>query len=176
MMDTNRGIIMINTGNGKGKSTSAFGLALRAVGHDQNVCIIQFMKGDIDTGEYRAFAKYLPQVRFEATGSTDFVDRDNPSPMDLDEADRGMQLAKEALQGDYQLVILDEINVAIDFGLVSTESVLRLVQQRAPHVSVMLTGRQAPESLRQAADMVSEITEIKHHFYSGVAAKPGIEY
>jgi len=175
-MDMNRGIIMINTGNGKGKSTSAFGLALRAIGHEHRVCIIQFMKGDIDTGEYRAFAQFLPQVRFEATGSTDFVDRDNPSPLDLDEADRAMLLAEEALQGDFQLVILDEINVAIDFGLVSTESVIRLLQKRAPYVSVMLTGRNAPESLRQAADMVSEITEIKHHYYSGIPAKAGIEY
>lgn len=175
-MSEDKGLILVNTGNGKGKSTSAFGLALRALGHDQKVCIIQFMKGDTSNGEFRAFKEHLPMVRFEATGSTNFVDRDNPDPLDLDEAERGLALAKEALNGSYDLVILDEINVAMDFGLLSIEAVLRLLDGKAEATSVMLTGRNAPERIRERADMVSEITEVKHHFYQGVPAKPGIEF
>jgi len=175
-MSTTKGLVMINTGNGKGKSTAAFGLALRALGRDMKVCIIQFMKGELDTGELHAFRTYLPMVRVEPTGTASFVDRDNPSPADLDEAQRGMKLAAEALSGSYDLVILDEINVAISFGLVSLESVLRLIEGKAPLAHLLLTGRDAPQRLREAADMVSVIEDEKHHFYKGIPAQPGIEY
>jgi len=175
-MSNTHGLIMINTGNGKGKSTAAFGLALRALGREMKVCIIQFMKGELDTGELHAFRTWLPMVRIEPTGTADFVDRDNPSPADLDEAKRGMNLAREALGGAYDLVILDEINVAIDFGLISLESVLRLLESKNPKTHVLLTGRDAPQRLREAADMVSVIKDEKHHFYKGIPAQPGIEH
>jgi len=175
-MSETHGLIMINTGDGKGKSTAAFGLALRALGRDMKVCIIQFMKGDTDTGERYALQRFLPMVRLESTGTDTFVDRDNPSPADLSEADRGMNLAQEVLGEEYDLVILDEINVAISFGLVSLESVLRLLAQKPTAMHLLLTGRDAPQRLREAADMVSVIQDEKHHFYKGIPAQPGIEY
>ena len=171
-----KGLIMVNTGDGKGKSTAAFGLALRALGHDMRVCIISFMKGDLSSGELRAFRELLPMVRFEPTGTADFVDRDNPAAADLDEAARGMKLAAEAFAGEYDMVILDEINVAVDFGLVSLEALLRLLESKPPAMHVVLTGRSAAQRVLDIADTVSIIEEGKHHFYKGIAAQPGIEH
>jgi len=167
---------MVNTGDGKGKTTAALGLALRAVGHGQQVCIIQFMKGDPNYGELQALRQYLPMIRLESTGTTDFVDRDNPTPTDLDEAERGIVMAEEAVQQGYNLVILDEINVAIDFGLIPLERVLRLIKNRPPHSHLLLTGRYAPQPLLDLADTVSTISDTKHHFYKGIPAQPGIEH
>ena len=172
-----RGIVMVNTGDGKGKSTAAFGLALRAVGHDKKVMIVQFMKGNDQYGEVQAVRKYLPMIRLEQTGTENFVDKYNPEEIDVEEAQRGFALGLEAVKsGDYDLVILDEINVAMDFDLVSVEKVLALIESKAEKTDLLLTGRYAPQSIREVADMVTEMGEIKHHFYAGFPAKPGIEY
>lgn len=172
-----RGIVMVNTGDGKGKSTAAFGLALRAVGHDKKVMIVQFMKGNDQYGEVQAVRKYLPMIRLEQTGTENFVDKYNPEEIDVEEAQRGVALGLEAVKsGDYDLVILDEINVAMDFDLVSVEKVLALIESKAEKTDLLLTGRYAPQSIREVADMVTEMGEIKHHFYAGFPAKPGIEY
>lgn len=172
-----RGIVMVNTGDGKGKSTAAFGLALRAVGHEKKVMIVQFMKGNDQYGEVQAVRKYLPMIRLEQTGTENFVDKYNPEEIDVEEAQRGVALGLEAVKsGDYDLVILDEINVAMDFDLVSVEKVLALIESKAEKTDLLLTGRYAPQSIREVADMVTEMGEIKHHFYAGFPAKPGIEY
>ncbi len=172
-----RGIVMVNTGDGKGKSTAAFGLALRAVGHDKKVMIVQFMKGNDQYGEVQAVRKYLPMIRLEQTGTENFVDKYNPEEIDVEEAQRGVALGLEAVKsGDYDLVILDEINVAMDFDLVSVEKVLALIESKAEKTDLLLTGRYAPQSIREVADMITEMGEIKHHFYAGFPAKPGIEY
>ncbi len=172
-----RGIVMVNTGDGKGKSTAAFGLALRAVGHNKKVMIVQFMKGNDQYGEVQAVRKYLPMIRLEQTGTENFVDKYNPEEIDVEEAQRGFALGLEAVKsGDYDLVILDEINVAMDFDLVSVEKVLALIESKAEKTDLLLTGRYAPQSIREVADMVTEMGEIKHHFYAGFPAKPGIEY
>jgi cob(I)alamin adenosyltransferase len=176
--EARRGLVMILTGNGKGKTTSAFGQALRAIGHGDRVLIIQFMKGSENYGEFLAAREYLAgHLTIEQHGLDRFVDKGNPLPEDIELAGRGMARAREALaQGDYGLVVLDEINVALDFGLISLADVQEALASRKPGVDVVLTGRYAPGALVQAADMVSEILDIKHHYAEGVPAREGIEF
>jgi cob(I)alamin adenosyltransferase len=179
MMDTGRrGLVMVLTGNGKGKTTSAFGQALRAIGHGAKVLVIQFMKGSEEYGELKAARQHLGGVlTVEQHGLHRFVDKANPRPEDIDLARRGLAKAKEALAGgEYGLVVLDEINVALDFGLIGLADVQEALASRRPHVDVILTGRYAPTELVQAADMVSEVLDIKHHYADGIPAREGIEF
>jgi len=171
-----RGLVMVITGNGKGKTTSAFGQALRAIGQGYKVCMIQFMKGR-KYGEVIAGEKYLPDLTFYQFGLDSFVMRDNPAGVDVQMARQGFEKAKEVVSsGEYDMVILDEINVAVDFGLIPEEEVLQLIKNKPSHVDLLLTGRYASEKLREIADMVSEVTEIKHHYNAGIKDRAGIEY
>jgi len=171
-----RGLVMVITGNGKGKTTSAFGQALRAIGQGYKVCMIQFMKGR-KYGEVIAGEKYLPDLTFYQFGLDSFVMRDNPAGIDVQLARQGFEKAKEVVSsGEYDMVILDEINVAVDFGLIPEEEVLQLIKNKPSHVDLLLTGRYASEKLREIADMVSEVTEIKHHYNAGIKERAGIEY
>lgn len=171
-----RGLIMVITGNGKGKTTSAFGQALRAMGQGYRVCIIQFMKGRA-YGEVLAARKFLPDLELYQYGLDSFVMRDNPAPVDVKLARQGLDKAREVItNGKFDMVILDEINVAADFKLLPEEEVLELVQRKPPELDLVLTGRYAPERLREMADMVSEVTEIKHHYAAGIKDRAGIEY
>lgn len=171
-----RGLVMVITGNGKGKTTSAFGQALRAIGQGYKVCMIQFMKGR-KYGEVIAGEKYLPDLTFYQFGLDSFVMRDNPAGIDVQLARQGFEKAKEVVSsGEYDMVILDEINVAVDFGLIPEEEVLQLIKNKPSHVDLLLTGRYASEKLREIADMVSEVTEIKHHYNAGIKDRAGIEY
>lgn len=173
---TKRGLVMVITGNGKGKTTSAFGQALRAIGQGYRVCIIQFMKGR-KYGEVIAAEKYLPDLTFYQFGLDSFVMRDNPAGVDVDLAQQGFKKAKEVISsGAYNMVILDEINVAVDFGLISEEEVLDLIKNKPPELDLLLTGRYASPKLREIADLVSEVTEIKHHYNAGIKDRAGIEY
>lgn len=171
-----RGLVMVITGNGKGKTTSAFGQALRAIGQGYRVCMIQFMKGR-KYGEVIAGEKYLPDLTFYQFGLDSFVMRDDPAGVDVELARQGFAKAKEIVNsGEYDMVILDEINVAVDFGLIPEEEVLQLIKNKPPNVDLLLTGRYASEKLREIADMVSEVTEIKHHYQAGIKDRAGIEY
>ena len=171
-----RGLVMVITGNGKGKTTSAFGQALRAIGHGYKVCIIQFMKGR-KYGEIIAAEKYLPNVTIIQSGLDSFVMKDNPAPIDIDLARQGFKKAREIVESrEYDLVILDEINVAVDFNLISERQVIDLIEQKPPDVSLLLTGRYASDKIEEAADMVSDITEVKHHYNVGIKGQAGIEY
>ncbi len=171
-----RGLVMVYTGNGKGKTTAALGLALRAVGHGFAVHVIQFMKGSSTYGEIVAL-KYLPGVTVEQFGLETFVNKANPSPEDKALAANGLARAREVVAaGEHDLVILDEINVAVDFNLIPIEDVLTLVRERPAHVDLVLTGRYARPELVREADMVSEVLEIKHHYEAGVPAREGIEF
>lgn len=172
------GMLLVVTGNGKGKTTSAFGQALRAVGHGAKVLIIQFMKGSDRYGEVQAVRRHLSEyVLIEQYGREQFVDKANPASEDLRLAQRGLARAREALaSGEFGLVILDEVNVAVDFGLVTAQDLLKTVEARESGVDVMVTGRYAPPAIVQAADLVSEVLDIKHPFTEGVAARVGIEY
>jgi cob(I)alamin adenosyltransferase len=171
-----RGLVQVYTGNGKGKTTAAFGQALRAVGQGFRVCIIQFMKGR-KYGEFLAAERYLPNLTVRISGLDSFVMRDNPAPLDIELAKQGLALAREAVaSGDYEMVILDEINVAVDFKLIPVADVIDLIQTRPPAVDLILTGRYAPPEIIALADTVSEIREIKHHYNAGIKDRAGIEY
>lgn len=171
-----RGLVMVVTGNGKGKTTSAFGQSLRAIGQGYRVCMIQFMKGR-KYGEVLAAEKYLPNFTYYQFGLDSFVMRDNTAPIDIDLAKEGLERAKEIINsGEFDMVILDEINVAVYFNLIPKDEVMKMVRNKPSDVDVMLTGRYAFDELKEFADMVSEVTEIKHHYAAGIKDRAGIEY
>jgi cob(I)alamin adenosyltransferase len=171
-----KGLVLVITGNGKGKTTSALGQALRAIGHGYRVCMVQFMKGK-QYGEIIAAEKYLPNFKVFQYGLDSFVMRENPAPIDVELARQGLEIARRLIRSDeYDLVILDEINVAVDFKLIPLEEVLELVRTKPPELDLVMTGRYAPEELRELADMVSEVREIKHHYAAGIKSREGIEF
>ena len=171
-----KGLVQVYTGNGKGKTTAAFGQALRAVGQGFRVCIIQFMKGR-KYGEFLAAERCLPNLTVRLSGLDSFVMRDNPAPLDIELAKQGLALAREAVvSGDYEMVILDEVNVAVDFKLIPVADVIDLIRTRPPAVDLILTGRDAAPEIIALADTVSEILEVKHHYNAGIKDRAGIEY
>jgi len=171
-----KGLVQVYTGNGKGKTTAAFGQALRAVGQGYRVCIIQFMKGR-KYGEFLAAEKHLPNLTIHLSGLDSFVMRENPAPLDIELAHRGLDLARQAIaSGDYDMVILDEINVAADFKLVPLDDIIALIKNKPASLDLILTGRYAPPEIVAIADTVSEIKEVRHHYNAGVKDRPGIEF
>jgi cob(I)alamin adenosyltransferase len=171
-----RGLVMVITGNGKGKTTAAFGQALRAIGQNYNVFVLQFMKGR-KYGEFIAAEKYLPRLTIRMSGLDSFVMRDNPAAIDIELAEKGLDIARKAiLSGKYDMVILDEINVALDFKLINLKEVIDLIKNKPPALNLILTGRYAPEGIIKLADTVSEVKEIKHHYAAGIKDRAGIEY
>jgi cob(I)alamin adenosyltransferase len=171
-----KGLIQVYTGDGKGKTTAAFGQALRAIGQGYRVCVIQFMKGR-KYGEYLAAEKYLPNLTVHLSGLDSFVMRENPAPLDIELARQGLAIAREAIaSGDYDMVILDEINVAADFRLISVADVADLITSKPAAVDLILTGRYAAPEIIALADTVSEIREVRHHYAAGVKERAGIEY
>jgi cob(I)alamin adenosyltransferase len=170
------GRVQVYTGAGKGKTTAALGLALRALGHGFSVYLIQFMKGDPDYGELRAIEK-LTNFTFKQCGRPNFVDREHPAEEDVRLAQEGLAHAREVvLSGQYDLVILDEINVALDFGLISVADVLALIREKPRQVELVFTGRHAPQEVIEAADLVTEMKEVKHYYRQGGKARDGIEH
>ena len=172
----NPGLVQVYTGDGKGKTTAAIGLALRAAGRGLRVFIIQFIKGGFDYGELYILEK-LPNIEVRAFGRGRFITQDGPGPEDIEEARKAMELAREVVRsGEYDVVILDEINVAIYFGLVGLEEVLELIRGKPEHVELVLTGRKAPRELVEEADLVTEMKEVKHPYRRGMPPRPGIEF
>ncbi|MDZ4164369.1 MAG: cob(I)yrinic acid a,c-diamide adenosyltransferase [Smithellaceae bacterium] len=171
-----KGLVLVITGNGKGKTTAAFGLALRAIGHGARVLAVQFMKGR-KYGEYLAAEAYLPNLTIRMSGLDSFVMRDNPAPIDLEMAEAGLAMVKEAIASSaYDLIILDEINVAMDFKLIPLADVLDIIKTKPAALDLVLTGRYAPQEIIALADTVSEVREIKHHYLAGIKDRAGIEY
>lgn len=171
-----RGIVQVYTGAGKGKTTAAFGQALRAIGRGSRVYVLQFMKGR-KYGECLAAEKYLPSLTVNMTGLDSFVMRDNPASADVEFAKRGLEIAKKVIaSGEYDMVILDEINVALDFHLIPLEEVIDMIKNRPPELDLILTGRYAHPDVIALADLVSEMREIKHHYQMGIKDRAGIEY
>jgi len=169
-------MIHVYTGDGKGKTTAALGLACRAVGYDLNVYVLQFMKGDIEYGELRTAEKLAPHLTITQMGRPTFVNRVKPDAEDMELAQKALALAETIVMGgEYDLVILDEINVALDFGLIELERVLKLMDERPPHVELILTGRAAPKEIMDRANLVTEMREVRHYYRKGVAARTGIE-
>ncbi|MBS7247735.1 MAG: methylmalonyl Co-A mutase-associated GTPase MeaB [Candidatus Jordarchaeales archaeon] len=170
-----RGLVQVYTGNGKGKTSAAFGLALRAIGRGLRVCVIQFIKGGFDYGELYS-SVYLPNLHLEAYGRGRFVSNP-PSEEDYVEAEKALRKARDAvMSGDYDVVILDEVNTALNLKLIRLEDVIRLLAEKAENVEVVLTGRDAPKEVIEAADLVTEMREVKHPYRRGVQARIGIEY
>jgi len=171
-----KGLVQVYTGNGKGKTTAAFGLALRAIGRGLKVYIIQFIKGGFDYGELYVIDK-LPNLQLKAFGRGKFITQKPPAQEDIKLAEEAFQLAKEVVErGQHDMVILDEINVALNLKLISLDEVLELIKNKPEHVELVLTGRNAPQKIIEAADLVTEMTEIKHPFNKGFQARKGIEY
>lgn len=171
------GLLQVYTGNGKGKTTAALGLAFRASGHKLRVLMIQFMK---DTGYYgeEIFATSFPTLTWKTCGRHDFVNLENPETIDKNLAAEGWNLAKKALTStNYDLVILDEINVAMACGLVSVHEFLELLEVRTPHVELILTGRYAPKEILDKADLITEMTEVRHPFTEKkIESRKGVDY
>jgi cob(I)alamin adenosyltransferase len=171
-----KGLVQVYTGEGKGKTTAAFGQALRAIGQGYRVCIIQFMKGR-KYGECLAAEKHLPNLTVHLCGLDSFVMRENPSPLDIELARTGFDLARKAIaSGAYDMVILDELNVAADFKLIPLDDVINLIRSKPAGVDLILTGRNAAPEIIALADMVSEIREVRHHYRAGIKERAGIEY
>ncbi|MCI2426111.1 cob(I)yrinic acid a,c-diamide adenosyltransferase [Candidatus Acetothermia bacterium] len=173
------GLIQIYTGNGKGKTTAAIGLGVRAVGQGLRVHMIQFLKGGDNFPQYGEITsiKRLSQFTVEQFGLPHFVYPNKISAEDQRIIDTGIMRARQVLiAGEHDLVILDEINVVLKLGLVKLPVVLELLKQRREGVEVVLTGRDALQELIDIADLVSNITEIKHPFTKGIPARKGIEF
>ena len=169
-------MIQIYTGNGKGKTTAAIGQGIRAVGHKHKVIMIQFMKGDPCYGEISTINK-IRNFKVVQSGLPTFVEKGNLSKKDLALAQKGFKLAQKIIkEKKYKMVILDEINVAIDYGLIKLSDVLELVKNCPKQIELVLTGRYAPKELIELADLVSEIKEIKHPYQKGIVSRKGIDY
>lgn len=170
-----RGLIQVYTGNGKGKTTAALGLALRAVGHGLKVLMVQFMKGS-DCGELESAQKLSPYLTIKKVGRETFVFKNKIDPLDLKMAQEGFSLARKGIENEeYDIVILDEINVAIDFGLIPLSDLLRLIDSKPETVELILTGRNAKPEILERADLVTEMVEKKHYYSKGIPARKGIE-
>lgn len=168
-----KGYMHIYTGNGKGKSTAAFGLAVRAACADKKVYIGQFVK-DMKYSE-TAIVDVLPNIEIEQLGRGCFIKKD-PDPADIQIAKEALIHCAEILQlGTYDLVILDEIFIALYYELIELNAVIQALTNRATHVEVVLTGRYAPDALIEMADLVTEMKEIKHYYTQGVLSRPGID-
>ena len=176
-----RGITLVFTGNGKGKSTAAMGLALRAAGNRMPVRVIQFIKGSWKTGERTAFTELVPQVEIAAEGRGFTIEALRDSRISDDahaQAGRNAwQLAHQAVHsGRYRVVVLDEILGSISAGLVPLTEVVELINSKPRELHLVLTGRNAPPEVIDAADCVTEMREVKHHYRNGVPAQRGIEF
>lgn len=168
-----KGYIHIYTGNGKGKTTAALGLALRAACAGKKVYIGQFVKG-MKYSEVRA-EEYLPNFKIEQLGRSCFIDR-VPEQEDIDAAKDGLERCTEIIsKGEYDVIILDEINIALFFKLFDVEDVIKMLEKRNPRVEIIMTGRYAPKELIEISDLVTEMKEVKHYYSKGVIARKGIE-
>jgi len=176
-MSLAQGLVQVYTGNSKGKTTAAFGLAIRAVGGGFKVFIIQFMKGSGDYGELTAIKHLAPECQVENYGAAGWVHKDGPNEEHIVEARKALARATElVLSGQWDIVILDEVINAVWFGLIQEEELLDLLDRKPAHVEIVLTGRNASERLKERADLVTEMIQIKHPFERGIPARKGIEF
>ncbi|MCR1897656.1 cob(I)yrinic acid a,c-diamide adenosyltransferase [Irregularibacter muris] len=168
-----KGYVQIYTGDGKGKTTAALGLSLRAVCAGKKVYFGQFIKG-MDYSELKA-VEFLPHLKIKQFGQDCFIFKE-PTQEDIQKAQKGLEEIKKILaQGEYDVVVLDEIHIALYYKLFNIEKVIEAIEGRAPHVEVICTGRKAPQKLIELADLVTEMKEIKHYYTQGVQAREGIE-
>lgn len=175
------GYIQVYTGNGKGKTTASLGLAMRALGRCWKVLIIMFMKGGDDYGELNSFRNLSPEIARNLTiiqaGPDRIVYQNNKTDEDTELIKKGWELAKKAIKNDeYNLIILDEANIAIDLGLIDLQEMLEVLKNKPEEMEIVLTGRNARQEIIDIAHLVSEIKPVKHYWDTGIAARKGIEY
>jgi len=171
-----KGLVQIFTGDGKGKTSAAIGAVIRALGHGMKVYIAFFMKGARPSGEFHILSQ-LSSVTMASFGSGGFVDPKNIKPEEKGEAERALAAARQAmLSGNYDLVVLDEVNLAVAFNLIELDEVLKFIDDKPKNVELILTGRRADSKLVQAADLVTECLKIKHPYDMGIAARGGVEF
>ncbi|PLX83353.1 MAG: cob(I)yrinic acid a,c-diamide adenosyltransferase [Desulfuromonas sp.] len=172
-----RGMVQVYTGNGKGKTTASLGLAFRASGHGFRVYVMQFMKGSTVYGELAAARRLAPELTIEQVGRDTFVSRSHPAEEDCRMAREGFARARKMVaSGEFDLIVLDELNCAVDFGLVPLDGVKEMIQEKAPLTELVLTGRGAHPDIMELADLVTEMREVKHYYNSGQHARTGIEH
>ena len=171
-----KGLVQVFTGEGRGKTSAALGAVVRALGNGLRVFIVAFMKAGQPSGEWEILAG-LQNVSVARFGTRTFVNPDNPGPEDREQAAQALKAAREAmLSGDYELVVLDEVNVAVAWKLVELDEVLRLIEDKPGNVELILTGRSADKEIVRAADLVTEMLNIRHPYEKGTVARKGIEY
>jgi cob(I)alamin adenosyltransferase len=174
-----KGLVIVYTGKGKGKTTAALGIALRAVGYDQKVCMIQFIKGSWHYGEMTSSKRLEPEFELTAVGKGFVGIMDDKSPLEDHKkiADEALQIARDKINSRiYNIVILDEINYALKLDLINLKDVLEIIANKPQEVSIILTGNYAKDEVIEKADLVTEMKEIKHPFKSGIKAKKGIDF
>ncbi|MGI0004090.1 MAG: cob(I)yrinic acid a,c-diamide adenosyltransferase [Candidatus Nitrosotenuis sp.] len=173
------GLIIVYTGKGKGKTTAALGMALRAIGHDHKICMIQFIKGSWHYGEMSSSKRLEPEFELTAVGKGFVGILDDKTPKEIHEkiAQEAIQISREKILSEkYDIIILDEINYAVNLGLVKMQQVLDLIKIKPRRVSLVLTGNHVKQEIIDAADLVTEMKEIKHPFQRGIRAKKGIDF
>ena len=175
LKDPERGLVLVHTGDGKGKSSSAFGVIARALGWGQKVAVVQFIKGKWKTGEKQFFARFPELVDWHVMGdgfTWDTQDKDR----DIEAAEKALAKASELIaSGDYALVVLDEINIALRYDYLTPEAVIDALDRRGD-TRVILTGRDAKAELIDYADTVTEMTETKHAYHAGIRAQQGVDF
>ncbi len=171
------GLVQVYTGNGKGKTTAALGQALRASGHNLNSVIIQFLKGGSYSGEFKAVEKYLPLIKIYQAGRPFFIDKKNIPQKDIELNRKGFQMAWEIATGksDVNILVLDEINVAVHLGIIKVEELKNLIKNKKKELELILTGRYASPEIIELADLVTEMKEIKHYYRKNIPSRFGIE-
>lgn len=173
------GLVIVYTGNGKGKTTAALGMALRAVGYNHKICMVQFIKGSWPYGEIESIKRLQPELELVIAGKgfVGIIDDTSPREDHKKIAKEAITISKEKIQsGNYNIVILDEVNYAINLGLINLSDVLNLIKSKPENLNIVLTGNHAKKEIIDAADLVTEMKEIKHPFKAGIKAKKGIDF
>jgi cob(I)alamin adenosyltransferase len=176
---SNDGIVIVYTGNGKGKTTASLGVALRAIGHGLRVCIIQFIKGEWNYGELNSIKKLEPDLELIVAGKgfIGIIDDDHAFEEHVRAAKTALDIVQQKISLDtFDIIILDEINYALHLGVLQLADVMKILQNRPKHLSLILTGNHASEEIITMADLVTEMKEIKHPYKKGLKAKRGIDF
>ncbi len=177
--DSPTGLLIVYTGDGKGKTTAALGMCVRAVGYNWSICLIQFVKGSWKYGELKGIKRLEPNVELHVIGEgfVGILDDEKSFEEHREAARKGVQLALEKIRsGNYQLVILDELNVAYSLGLVTQDELEEILNSRGPLQNLVITGRGASDWLKEKADLVTEMREIKHPYQKGILAQKGVDW
>jgi cob(I)alamin adenosyltransferase len=175
-MKLSKGLVQVYTGNGKGKTTASLGLVFRALGHNFRIHVMQFMKGQTVYGELESAKKFAANLTIEQVGAPQFVKAGKQTARDREMAQIAFSRARKLVaSGDYDLIVLDELNCAVDFELVDLGDVKEMILSKPEHTELVITGRSAHPDIIELADLVTEMCEIKHYFNAGQPARVGIE-